>query len=87
MYPNPKFIQNNTEGINSVIRKKHACVIVLVMFYVNKTTHPIRVYRVLRCVLYSVIENHVCIYYLCFHFKILSVISSDKIFEQASYNG
>ena len=44
-------------------------------------------YRVLSCVPYSVIENYVCIDYLCCHFKNLSVISSDKISEEASYNG
>ena len=43
-------------------------------------------YRVLSCVLYSVIENYACIDYLCCQYKTLSSISSDKISEQASYN-
>ena len=43
-------------------------------------------YRVLSCVLYSVIDNYVCIDYLCCNYKTLRVISSDKIFEEASYN-
>ena len=45
-----------------------------------------KVYRVLSCVLYSFIENYFCIDYLCCHYKILIVISSDKIFEEVSYN-
>ena len=48
--------------------------------------NPTKVYMVLSCVLYYVIENYVCVYYLCCHFKTLSVISSNKIFEEASYN-
>ena len=38
------------------------------------------------CVFYSIIENHVCIVYLCCQYKKLISIFSDKIFEQASYN-
>ena len=66
--------------------KKDTCVIVLVMFNDTKTKNPTKVYRVLSCVLYYVIENYVCIEYICFHSKTLSVIFSDKIFEGASYN-
>ena len=56
------------------------------MFYETKTKKPTTVYRVLSCVIYSVIENYVCNNYLCCHSKKLSVISSDKIFGEASYN-
>ena len=47
---------------------------------------PTKMYWVLSCVLYYVIENYVSIDYLCCHYKTLSVISSDKISEEASYN-
>ena len=57
------------------------------MFYESKKDNPIKIYRVLSCVLYSIIDNYVCIEYLCCHSKTLSVISYDKIFEEASYNG
>ena len=50
----------------------------------NKNT--MKVYRVLSCVLYSLINNYVCIDYLCFQSKKLSTISYDRIFEQTSYN-
>ena len=43
-------------------------------------------YRVLSCVIYSVIDNYVCIDYICYKYKKLSIISSDKIFEQALYD-
>ena len=32
-------------------------------------------------------DGYVCVDYLCCHSKTLNVISSDKIFEEASYNG
>ena len=52
----------------------------------SKTKDPIKVYRVLSCVLYSIIENYFCIGYLCCQSKTLSIMYSDKIFEQAKYN-
>ena len=52
----------------------------------DQNKNPIKAYRVLSCVLYYFIENYVCIDYLCCHSKTLSVISSYKVFEQASYN-
>ena len=69
------------------MRKKDTCIIALVMFYENKTKNSTKVYRVLSCVLYSVIDNYVWIDYLCCHSKTLRIISSDRIFEEASYNG
>ena len=56
------------------------------MFYENKTKNRVKTYRMLSCVLYSVINNYFCIDYICCNPKTLSVISSDKIFKQVSYN-
>ena len=81
------FHQNTMEGIRNVMRKNDTCVIAIVMFYETKTKNLIKLYRVLSCVFYSIIENYVCIEYLCCNSKTLSVISSNKIFEEASYNG
>ena len=72
-------------GIRNVI-KKNACVIALVMFYQNRTTNPKKVFRVLIFVLYSVIDNYVCIDYLCCQSKTSGVISCDKIFVNTIYN-
>ena len=74
------------EGIRSIMRKKDTCVIALIIIYETKTNNPIKVYRSLSCFLYSFIYNCVCIDYLCCHSQTLSVISSDKIFKEASYN-
>ena len=75
------FHQNTMEGIRNIIRKKDTCVIALVIFYNTRTKNPIKVYGVLSCVLYCVIENYVCIDYLCCHYKILSFIAFYKISE------
>ena len=68
------------------MRKKDTCVIALINFYDIKSKNAIKVYRVISCVLYSIIKIYVCIDYLCFQSKILSRISSDRIFKQTSYN-
>ena len=43
-------------------------------------------YRVLSYILYYIIKNCVFIDYLCCQYKTLIRITSDKTFEQASYN-
>ena len=55
------------------------------MFYDNRTTNPTKVFRVLSCVVYSVIENYVCIDYLGCKSKKLNIICSDKIFKDWRY--
>ena len=74
------------DGIINVFNKDNTGVIALVMFYENITTNKMKVFRVLSCVLYTVIENYVYIEYLYCQSKNLSVICSDKIFENRSYN-
>ena len=81
---NPKLHVTMTGIINAM--KNNTCVTVLVIFYDNRTNNTMKFYRFLSGVLYSVIENYVCNNYLCCHSKKLSVISSDKIFGEASYN-
>ena len=66
--------------------EKNTCVIALVMFYENRTTNPTKVYRVLSCVLYSVMEMFVCVDFICCQFKSIRYISSDNVFEDKSYN-
>ena len=51
--------QNTMESIINGMINKDAYVISLLMFYESKTKNRIKVYRVLSCVLYSVIVNHV----------------------------
>ena len=54
------FHQNTMEDIKNVMIKKDTCVVALMMFYDTKTNNPIKVYKVLSCVLYYVIDN--CVY-------------------------
>ena len=55
-------------------------------FYDNITTKTIKVFRVLSCVLYNVIESYLCVDYIWFISKKLSITCSDKIFYDRSYN-
>ena len=62
------------------------CVIALVMFYENRTTNPMKVFMLLSYVLYYFIENYIFIDYLGCQYKRLSVVCSDQIFADMSYN-
>ena len=73
-------------GIINVTRKKNMCVIELVIFYENGTTNQMKVFRLLSCVIYYVIDNYFCIEYICCQSKTLSIIYCDKILENTSYN-
>ena len=52
------------ETIRVFPKKKNTCVIALIMFYENNEVKQKKVYRVLRCVLYYLIDNYFCIEYL-----------------------
>ena len=56
------------------------------MFCETRIMNKMKVFRVLSCVVYSVIDNFDCIDYLVCQYKDLSIIYSDKIFEDMSYN-
>ena len=77
---NTTFDEKTMLPIRYVMKNKNTCVIALIMFYDNKGKKPKKVYP------YSLIENYVCIDYLSCQPKTLSSISSNRIFEQASYN-
>ena len=74
------------ENIIDVMIKKDTFVIVLILFYDSKLKNPIKVYMVLSFILYSLINNYVCIGYLCYQYKTLNRIHSARIFKQTSYN-
>ena len=52
------------ETIKDYLRKKNTCVMELMMFYENNGVKPKKVYRLLSCVIYYLIDNYVCIYHL-----------------------
>ena len=68
--------------VRDIIKKKDKCVIALIMFYEIKGGETIKVYSVLSCVPYLLIDNYVCIYNVSCQSKILSRISSHEIFEK-----
>ena len=62
-------------------KNNNTCVITLVMFYENRTTNTTKVYMVLSIFLYYVIDNYVCVDYLCCQSKTISDISGDIYFK------
>ena len=74
------------ENIKYFLRKNNTCVMALIMIYENNGEKQKKVYRVLSCVVYSLIENYVCIEYLSCQSKKLSSISSKPKFEDIHFN-
>ena len=68
------------------LKENNKCVMALIIVYENNGIKPKKVYRELSCVVYSLVDNYVCIDYLLFQSKTLSSISSQKTFEQTSFN-
>ena len=69
-------------GLRNV--QKNMCVIALVMSYENKTNNATKVHRVLSCVLYYIMDNFVCIDYICCQYKTISDFSGDNVFVDES---
>ena len=55
-------------------KNNNTCVMTLIMIYDNNGGNAKKVYRVLSCVVYSLIDNYVCIEYLSCQSKTLSSI-------------
>ena len=74
------------ETIRYFLKKKNTCVMVLIMIYENNGLEPKQLYRVLSCVVYSLIDHYICIDYLsCQSINLISV-ESKPTFEQTSFN-
>ena len=73
------------ETIRDCMKNNNTCVIALRLF-MRIMEQYIYIYRVLTSVIYSVIDNYICIDYLSCQSKILSNISSNKMFKQTSFN-
>ena len=58
----------------------------LIMFYENNGVKLNKMYRVLSCVVYSLIDNDVCIKYISCQSKTLISISTIPIFEETSFS-
>ena len=74
------FHKNTVETIKYCPRKKNTCGLALIFFYEDNGEKLKKVYKVLSCVVYYLIENYVCIDYLLCQSKTLSSISSKPTF-------
>ena len=74
------------ETIRDMMKNKDTRVIAQIMFNETNGKPPKILYRVLGCVLYSILKNYVCIDYISCQSKTLSRISYNMIFEQPSLN-
>ena len=74
---------NNTFGnvtqpfIKNVITKNNICVLALIFFRETRHTKAKKAFRVLSCVIYTIIDNVVCVDYLACQSKELSEICVD----------
>ena len=60
--------------IKKFLMKKNTSIMVLIMIYENNGEIPKTFYRVLSCVVYTLIDNYVCIDYISCQSKTLSDI-------------
>ena len=61
---NATFHERTMVPIIYVMKKKNTYIIALIIFYENKVTKQKKVYRVLNCVIYSLMDNYILIDYL-----------------------
>ena len=60
-----KFGTDTVKQINVILKKRNTRVIALIMIYEQGNLSTIKVFKVLSCVIYTMIEKYVCIDYLC----------------------
>ena len=66
--------------------KKNTSAMALIMIYENNAEIEKTVYIVLSCVVYTLIDNYICIEYLLFKSKTLCDISSNPTFKGTSFD-
>ena len=74
------FLLGKMETINDCLRKKNTCVMALIIVYENNGVNAKKVYRVLSCVIYSLIKHYVCMDYQLCESKTLNSLSSKPTF-------
>ena len=72
--------------IKNCLMKNNTYIMALIIIYENNGKDIKTVYKVLICVVYTLIENYVCIEYLSCQSKTLCDISSNSIFKETSLN-
>ena len=63
-YTNDTFGIIKEPFIQKITKKKNARVLALVMFYETRNKNVTKYFRVLICVIYTIIENYLYIYYI-----------------------
>ena len=79
------FHKNIIETIIYCLKNKNTCIMSLIITYENNGGKIKKVYIVLSCVVYSLIDNYVSIDYLSCKSKTLRSISSKPTFEQKCF--
>ena len=74
------FAARTMETIKDCLRKINTCVMALIIIYENNGETSNKVYILLSCVVYYLIYNYACIYYLPCQSKVLSFVSSKTTF-------
>ena len=59
------FGADSIKQINLILNKRNTIVIALIMIYEHGSSSTIKIFKVLICVVYTIIEKYVCIDYLC----------------------
>ena len=80
------FSISRMKTIKNCLLKKNTSIMALTMIYENSEKNTKTVCRVLRCVVYTLIDNYVCIDYLSCKSKTLSAISCNPTFKYTSFN-
>ena len=78
LYTQKKFLKNNLKEclsntfgadtnkyINKILLKRNTRVIALVVYYEHGNLNSRKMFKVLSCVIYTIIDRYVCIDYLC----------------------
>ena len=74
------------ETIKDILKNKNTCAMALIMSYDNNGIKPKKLYRVLSCDVYYLIDYYVRIDYLLCQSKTLSTNFYKPTFEQTSLN-
>ena len=72
--------------IKNVTKKKNTCVLALVMFYEKRHKNATKYFRLLSYVIYTIIDNYVCIDYLACQSKQRSEICIDRKYLEKRFN-
>ena len=62
---NTTFGADTVKKINFILKKRNTRVIALIQIYEHGSFSTIKVFKVLSCVIYTIIDKYVCMDYLC----------------------